>query len=198
MFQAANILEKPLSDLVFETIASKLDTPGTLDRSKINLISSQNPISKRAQLIAYVNASRADGIFVILEDFDGKYREVFSTKLKFILSVEIRQTNIIVTAIDETGTGISTGHYYVIKSTASGYKNVWEGIANHVNHNYNPPYVFEVTAGINFTENGELVHSILKRVYNENNPADPVSIEKLADIYVYDENKMQYQFSKRL
>lgn len=41
---------------------------------------------------------------------------------------------------------------------------------------YTPQFSLEVTAGINFTDNGELMQSMLKRVYTEGNQMNPVNI----------------------
>lgn len=198
MPQAANILEGALSELVYKSVYSKLDNPGLLNKSNINIFISNNPVTTRPQIMAYANASRNDGVFIIFEDFDGKYQEVFSIKLKYIMSFEIRKPNIILASMDEVGTDVRTCHFYVIKSTKSGYKIVWQGLANYCDHNYSRQFSYEVTSGINFGDNGELVHSILRRLYTEGNYTNPGNTEKISDIYVYNESNMQYKFAKRL
>jgi hypothetical protein len=99
--------------------------------------------------------------------------------------------------MDEIGTDVRTCNFHVIRSTNNGYKIVWQGLANYCDHN-NPQFTFEVTACINFADNGELIHSTLKRIYNQSNYTNPTNIEKVYDIYVYNKSNMQYQFVKRL
>lgn len=197
MSPVINRLEDSLHELVYKSIYSKLDNPSLLNKSNISMSISNNPITQKSQIMAYANASRYDGAFVILEDSDGKYQEVFALKLKHIMSFNIRHPNIILASMDEVGTDIRTCNFHVIRSTDSGYKNVWQGLANYCDHNYYPQFTFEVTANINFGDNGELTHSILKRIYNTGNYINPTNTEKISDIYVYNENNMQYQFAKR-
>ncbi|MCX7749354.1 MAG: hypothetical protein N2645_21050 [Clostridia bacterium] len=198
MPQATNLPDGTLPEWVYKSIYSKLDNPGLLDKKNITMQKCFNPITERSQIIAYANANRNDGAIIIFEDFDGKYKEVFSEKLRLILSVQTHHPDIIMVCMDESGTGTATVNFHIIRYTKNGYRNVWQGLADYFDNNYSPQLRFEVTAGISFSNTGELIHSIFKKLYKEGNATNPVSIEKLFDIYVYNDGYMQYQFVKRL
>ncbi|MCX8131283.1 MAG: hypothetical protein N3I35_14440 [Clostridia bacterium] len=198
MPQVANLVDGELPEWVCNSIYSKLENPGLLDKKNIIIQKCFDPITAKSMIIAYANANKYDGAFSIFEDTDGKYKEIFGTRVKLIVSVQIRHPNIILASMDESGTGASSVNFHVIKNTSKGYKNVWQGLANFYDQSYFPQHCFEVTAGISFSDNGELIHSILKRIYMQGNQANPVSVEKLFDIYVYNESNAQYQFVKRL
>lgn len=197
MPQSTNLLDVTLAEWAYKSINSKLDNPGMLDKKNISVQKCFNPTTGKSQIMAYGSANKLDGAFVICEDSDGDYREIYASKHKLILSVQIQHPNIVLVCMDESGTGAATASFHLIRHTNSGYKNVWNGLANHYDTNYSPQFCFEVTAGISFSNTGELIHSAFKKLYEHGNPTNPVNTEKIFDIYKFDEDYMQYQFVRR-
>lgn len=192
-----NIIDSEIPEWIYKSISSKLDNPGSLDKKNISLQKSFNPLSSKSQITAFANAGKSDSALIVFEDFDGIYHEIFSAKLKLILSVQIRHPNIIVVCMDESGTGTATCNFYIFRYTGTGYRAVWQGLSNYNKNNCYPQINFEVTAGINFSCDGELSHSILRKLYRQGNSTNPENVEKFCDIYSYDEDKMSYKFIKR-
>lgn len=198
MAEVISISDALLPNFVYESLYSKLNDPASLEKNDINVHRSYNPILQRDQITAYASVSLYDGVIIIFLDYDGKYQEIYSQKTNLITAVEFKNPTIIMTCRDESGIGIYTYNYYVIRCTENGYKVAWQGLSYHDHHNYYPQYGYQVVGGINFTTTNELVHSMLKTLYREGAQANPVNYEKIFDLYTYDKDNVRYEFMRRL
>jgi hypothetical protein len=184
-----------IPDWAYQAIRAKLENPDTLRKEDITVIYNFEPYLENMQILAYASPSKYDGAFIIFEKVNGNCEEVYSLKTHQIGPVQTNYSDIILTVLEEGSTGFATLRYYIIKHTPVGYQQVWEGLANH--YDINGPIKIDVTGSVTINFNSELIHSVLERRYQGNDPNRTISYRKYANVYKYDESAMMYQLVRR-
>lgn len=177
-----------IPDWLYQSIRAKFNKPDLVLKRHIDIMTVHMKPAPETQIAAFARISSNDGVFVLFEEINGRYQEVFVMKV-LVDGVQPEALSIVLKVLTMSGAGIWESRYYVIRHTIKGYKVVWSDLAQSV-QSIELPYV-QFNGGISFVDPESFIYFYWKITTHA--PEEAPSIEKVSQLYQYNEQNMRFE-----
>ncbi|WP_411680094.1 hypothetical protein [Clostridium thailandense] len=153
-----------IPEWIYISLKSKFPQYSELIKSEnITIMKMNLKHTREFQLAVILNLQGLTGIFILYDNVNGTYEQVYE-KRGLITAIQINwDTNLIITIRLGGGTGYWLDQYYAIRFTSKGWKEVWSDYAQYVKVLPEIESGVQIIGTVSFDTPDHLAYSILKR-----------------------------------